>query len=301
MTSKLIYGKNISEKVTLYIKKEFGSIKSLIQPHLAIIQVGDLMPSNVYVRKKIEMAKNLKFVCSLMKWDRNTSESQIINCIQQLNHDPKICGIMLQLPLDSECHPDPLNCLNAIKTEKDIEGLNYENSALLGYGRVDQAYIPCTSAAALSIVELAGWKVDGLNIVVVGNGITAGSKSSLDLSNHISKSDLIISAIGKTNIIDGKWIKEGSAIIDYGVHRLENHAIVGDINITSCIDKLSWRTPIPGGIGPATTSWLFLNLFESFRRFIGLPMITFPQHFNLIMSHNQVYPEDWFNGKIDSN
>ncbi|KAF0993338.1 hypothetical protein HZS_7210 [Henneguya salminicola] len=297
MSSKFIYGKLVSNKIITYIKKGIRDVDTEIKPHIAIIQVGNNNASNIYIKKKMEMAKLLNFQFSYIKLDSYSTESKIINLIERLNNNKNIHGIVLQIPICTKTRIDSFNCLNSIKNDKDVEGLNFYHTALLNHGCVDRVYVPCVAASALSIIELAGWHVRGLNVTIIGCGITAGrpitnllssygatvtvcNKNTKFLEKYVNNADLLISSVGKPLFVNGNWLKNGAAIIDCGVHRLNEVITVGDVDITSCIDRAAWLTPVPGGIGPATVSWLFQNLFECFRRAIGLPSLTFSQQFS---------------------
>ncbi|QJC31063.1 bifunctional methylenetetrahydrofolate dehydrogenase/methenyltetrahydrofolate cyclohydrolase FolD [Enterobacteriaceae endosymbiont of Macroplea mutica] len=265
--------KKIHEKMLFIIKNN----KQL--PGLGVILVGNHDISKLYISKKLKICQKLGFIVYNYYFPNNIYEHTIIDTINILNHDNKIHGILIQLPLPK--HLNITNVLEAIHPNKDIDGFHPYN-----IGRLCQR-MPllrsCTAIGIISLLKHYHIYIRGLHAVIIGASNIIGRPVALELlllgctvtithrftknlQYHIANADLLIVAIGKPCFIKGKWIKHGAIIIDVGINRLQNNKIVGDVDFASTMSRASYITPVPGGIGPVTISMLMQNTFIAYEK-----------------------------------
>ncbi|QNI02976.1 bifunctional methylenetetrahydrofolate dehydrogenase/methenyltetrahydrofolate cyclohydrolase FolD [Halomonas sp. SH5A2] len=274
MTAQLIDGKAIAANVRQHVAQQ---VTARLQagkraPGLAVVVVGDDPASQVYVNNKhraCEQAGILSFQHALPS---NTSQQTLEALVDQLNDDPAIDGILVQLPL-----PDPLDAepiLERIRPDKDVDGFHPFN-----IGRLAQrmpALRPCTPKGIMTLLEQSDVKVRGLDATVVGASNIVGRPMALelmlagatttvchrftkDLEAHIRRADLVVVAVGKPGIVKGDWIKPGAVVIDVGINRQEDGKLKGDVDFNAAAERASLITPVPGGVGPMTVATLLEN------------------------------------------
>lgn len=274
MTAQLIDGKAIAANVRQHVAQQVAARQQAGKraPGLAVVVVGDDPASQVYVNNKhraCEQAGILSFQHALPS---DTSQQTLEALIDQLNDDPAVDGILVQLPL-----PDPLDAepiLERIRPDKDVDGFHPFN-----IGRLAQrmpALRPCTPKGIMTLLEQSDVKVRGLDATVVGASNIVGRPMALelmlagatttvchrftrDLEAHVRRADLLVVAVGKPGIVKGDWVKPGSVVIDVGINRQENGKLKGDVGFTAAAERASLITPVPGGVGPMTVATLLEN------------------------------------------
>lgn len=274
MTAQIIDGKLISQTV----RSEVGArVKARVEaglraPGLAVVLVGQDPASQVYVGSKRRACEEVGFVSKSYDLPTTTSESELLNLIDELNQDPEIDGILVQLPLPAGM--DSTKILEHIDPEKDVDGFHPYN-----VGRLSQR-IPklrsCTPKGIITLLDRYNIQVRGMHAVVVGASNIVGRPMTLelllagcttttchrftkDLESHIRQADLVVVAVGKPNFIPGEWIKEGAVVVDVGINRLDSGKLIGDVEYDVAKTKASYITPVPGGVGPMTVATLIEN------------------------------------------
>lgn len=274
MTAQLIDGKAIAANVRQHVAQQVAARQQAGKraPGLAVVVVGDDPASQVYVNNKhraCEQAGILSFQHALPS---HTSQQTLEALVDQLNDDPAVDGILVQLPLPESLDAEPI--LERIRPDKDVDGFHPFN-----IGRLAQrmpALRPCTPKGIMTLLEQSGVKVRGLDATVVGASNIVGRPMALelmlagatttvchrftrDLEAHVRRADLVVVAVGKPSIVQGDWIKPGAVVIDVGINRQENGKLKGDVGFTAAAERASLITPVPGGVGPMTVATLLEN------------------------------------------
>ncbi len=271
--AKIINGKEIAAQVRAGIKEETDRlIQAGLQPGLAVVIVGEDSASQVYVRNKIKACAEVGFYSENYALPEQTTEKELLDLIARLNQDPKIHGILVQLPLPS--HLDENKVILAIDPKKDVDAFHTENVGKIMLGNYE--FLPCTPAGVMKLLEYSGIEVAGKDCVVVGRSNIVGKPQAMllmqangtvqichsrtrDLAKKTAAADILVVAIGKAKFITGDMIKEGAVVIDVGMDRDENGKLCGDVDFDSCFEKASYITPVPGGVGPMTITMLLQN------------------------------------------
>lgn len=280
--AEIINGKEIAENILNNIKKEVESYD--VKPTLAVIIVGNDPASKVYVKNKIKKSEFLGFNSILKELPENTTKEELLDVIKNLNEDKNVNGILLQLPL-----PKGLNekdFLDEISPIKDVDGFTTYNSGKLFKGEKPYA-VACTPKGIIKLLETKNINLEGKLAVVIGRSnivgkpiaalllqknatvIQAHSKTK-NLPEILKLADAIISATGKEEFIKGDMVKEGAVIIDVGITRNKNGKLTGDVDFESVNKKVSYITPVPGGVGPMTIASLMENTLELYKLQKGL-------------------------------
>ncbi len=288
MAATLIKGSEISKQIKDELRQEVAELKEKynIVPGLATILVGDDEASKVYVGAKEKACKELGIYSERIDLPGDTSETDLLALIDRLNKDPKIHGILVQLPLPK--HINETNVLYAIDPKKDVDGFHPVNVGKLVLGEPD--FLPCTPHGIQQLLIRSGVKTDGAHVVVVGrsnivgkpianmliqkkNGanstVTICHTGTKDLASHTKRADILIVAAGKPKTITADMVKEGVVVIDVGVNRLET-GLVGDVDFDSVKEKAKAITPVPGGVGPMTIVMLMANTVHAAKMDAGL-------------------------------
>jgi len=274
MTAKLIDGKAIAAEVRQNVKQrvDFRLANGQRPPGLAVVLVGSDAASQVYVNNKRKSCAEVGFVSKSFDLPADASQQELLGIINQLNNDPKIDGILVQLPLPN--HIDTEVVIEHIHPDKDVDGFHPYNIGLLAQ-RIPKLR-PCTPFGVMTLLEHTGEDIRGMEAVIVGASNIVGRPMGLelllagctvttchrftrDLEKHVRRADLVVVAVGKPNFIPGDWIKPGAIIIDVGINRLESGKLVGDVEFDSAAEKAGWITPVPGGVGPMTIATLLQN------------------------------------------
>ena len=289
MSAKIIDGKafaaTVREKVAGHVarlKEEHG-----ITPGLAVVLVGEDPASQVYVRSKGKQTVEVGMNSFEHKLDADTSEADLLALIQQLNTDPTVHGILVQLPLPGHLNEDLV--INAIDPAKDVDGFHISNVGLLGTGQ--KSMVPCTPLGCLMMLRDHHGSLSGMDAVVIGRSnivgkpmaqlllgdsctVTIAHSRTKDLPEVVCRADIVVAAVGRPEMVPGDWIKPGATVIDVGINRIDKPEggtrLVGDCHYDSCAEAAGAITPVPGGVGPMTIACLLANTVTACCRANGL-------------------------------
>ena len=276
--AQIISGKEVSAKVRAELKKETEALIEAtgIYPGLAVILVGNDPASQVYVRNKQLACEELGFHPFEYKMGENTTQEQLLDLINVLNKDPKVHGILVQLPLPD--HLDEQSVLYAIAPEKDVDAFHPMNVGKIMIGSYD--VLPCTPAGVMELLDASGVEISGKNCVVIGRSNIVGKPMAMlllqrsgtvtichsktkNLAEVCAEADILVVAIGKPKFVTADMVKEGAVVIDVGINRDENNKLCGDVDYESVAPKASLITPVPGGVGPMTITMLMKNTLRA--------------------------------------
>ena len=289
MTATVIDGKAFAAKVRGLVAEGVTKLKSEhgITPGLAVVLVGEDPASQVYVRSKGKMTVEVGMTSVEHKLDVTTSETDLLALIDQLNNDPAIHGILVQLPLPDQIDSDLV--INSIDPAKDVDGFHVSNVGLLGTGQ--KSMVPCTPLGSLMMLRDHHGSLSGLNAVVIGRSnivgkpmaqlllgdsctVTIAHSRTKDLPSVVRQADIVVAAVGRPQMVTGDWIKPGATVIDVGINRIEKPEggtrLVGDADYESCAAVAGAITPVPGGVGPMTIACLLANTLTACCRANGL-------------------------------
>jgi methylenetetrahydrofolate dehydrogenase (NADP+) / methenyltetrahydrofolate cyclohydrolase len=282
MPAKLLEGKLIAEALKAKIKADVETLKSKSGkvPKLVSVQIGENASSAVYVKAQAKVAQSLGVEYELKVLPESASQGDAEKLIKSLNNDAAVTAVILQLPVPKGVDGKRLSGL--IAPEKDAEGMHPENLGriVLGNYRIG----PCTAMAVMEILESTGQKLYGKEAVIVGHSEIVGKPLALMLLNkfatttvchiatgergvlpeHVKRAEILVVAVGKAGIVKGDWIKEGAIVIDVGINKVGDR-IAGDVEAEGAVARASYITPVPGGVGPITTTILMRNVVELFR------------------------------------
>ncbi|OQM75095.1 bifunctional methylenetetrahydrofolate dehydrogenase/methenyltetrahydrofolate cyclohydrolase FolD [Manganibacter manganicus] len=255
-----------------------------VVPGIAVVIVGEDPASKVYVASKGKKARECGFHSVEHKLPAETRQADLVALIEKLNADPAIHGILVQLPLPD--HIDAGRIIQTISPDKDVDGFHFINVGKLGTGELDTAFVPCTPAGSMLLIErVLGRDLSGLNAVVVGRSnivgkpmanlllaanatVTVAHSRTKNLPDVCRAADIVVAAVGRPEMIKGDWIKPGATVIDVGINRLEAGAdgkskLVGDVDYAGASERAGAITPVPGGVGPMTIALLMANTMTS--------------------------------------
>jgi methylenetetrahydrofolate dehydrogenase (NADP+) / methenyltetrahydrofolate cyclohydrolase len=276
-----IDGKQVASEIIEAVKSRRQAEN--IQPGLAVILVGDDAASRVYVRNKSNRAEECGFLSRQYNLKSETSEKEVLELIKDLNDDPIIHGILIQLPLPEQINPHKV--IQSISPEKDVDGFHYINTGKLTTGDIQDALVPCTPAGSLYLIKKTlGGNLSGKHAVVIGRSNIVGKPmASLLLQENCTvtvihsrtenpsvicrQADIVVAAVGIPKLITEDWIKPGAIIIDVGINRITTpkgiNKLVGDVDFENVFSKASAITPVPGGVGPMTIAMLMQNTLDA--------------------------------------
>ena len=264
-----------------------------LKPGLAVVIVGEDPASQVYVRNKKRTADACGFHSVQHTLAETVSEEELLGLIDELNNDASINGILVQLPIPK--HIDEQTITQAIAPEKDVDGFHFQNIGKLTSGDTDTAFVPCTPAGCMLMIEdQLGSDLSGLNAVVVGRSnivgkplaslllkanatVTICHSRTADLPSVCRSADVLVAAVGRPNMIKGDWIKPGAVVIDVGINRVEvdvdgetKYKLTGDVDFDEASKVAAAITPVPGGVGPMTIAMLMANTLRSAKMAAGI-------------------------------
>ena len=280
MTAKIIDGKEIARLVRADWKIRADKLKTTgITPGLAVIMLGDNVASQVYVRNKIRACHDIGIFSDVHLLPATASQAEVLKLIDQLNADPRIHGLLVQLPLPPQL--DVHTVIERIALEKDVDGFSlYNVGGLVTGGTV---FPPCTPYGVVCMLEYSNIPITGQNVVVVGASNIVGKPMALmlmqkeatvaichvktrDLAQFTILADILVVAAGKPGLITASMVKTGAVVIDVGINRLADGTLVGDVDFNAVKEKASYITPVPGGVGPMTVTMLLCNTIQSAER-----------------------------------
>jgi methylenetetrahydrofolate dehydrogenase (NADP+)/methenyltetrahydrofolate cyclohydrolase len=278
MSANIIDGKAFAATVRQKVASKVADLKAThsITPGLAVVLVGEDPASQVYVRSKGKQTIEVGMNSFEHKLGVDTSEEVLLALIDELNADPSVHGILVQLPLPN--HVDESLVTNHIAPEKDVDGFHIANVGLLGTGQ--QSMVPCTPLGCLLMLRDYHGSLSGKNAVVIGRSnivgkpmaqlllnesctVTIAHSRTKDLADVVRRADIVVAAVGRPEMVPGDWIKPGATVIDVGINRVDagdsKTKLVGDVDYASCAAAAGAITPVPGGVGPMTIACLLAN------------------------------------------
>ena len=278
----LIDGKKEAANLREELKKEVSNLKNKYKkvPGLTVILIGDLAPSQIYVRNKEKSAKEVGLKSDVIKYPDSVQESTILTKINELNKDDTVSGILVQLPLPK--HINKKKIIEAIIPEKDVDGFHPVNVGNLSSGY--ESSVPCTPLGCYLLIKKIEPNLSGKKAVVIGrsnlNGkpmtqlllkenctVTITHSKTKDLKKECLKGDIIVAAVGIPELVKGDWVKKDAIVIDVGINKTEK-GIVGDVDFNEVSKIAKALTPVPGGVGPMTIACLLKNTVECFKKSI---------------------------------
>ncbi|RNA32450.1 C-1-tetrahydrofolate cytoplasmic [Brachionus plicatilis] len=281
--AKIINGSTIASKILEEYKYKINKLiqDSGTRPGLGIIQIGDRHDSNIYIQKKLQASCKIGVDAFLFKYDKNISKNQVLDKIIELNNDPKINGIITQLPLEISNRFDYTDLTNLVVPEKDVDCLSSSCYNNLCNHKFLENFVPCAANACLKILESINCSIAGKRVVILGSSKLVGlplkhlmefkkadtflcDKTTKDLKFLCQTADILIVAIGCSQFINADYIKPGAVVIDVGINYDEtNRKVTGDVHFEQALQKASYITPVPGGVGPVTVSMLMMNTYKA--------------------------------------
>ena len=289
MTATVIDGKAFAAKVRAQVQAQVTLLKEVqgITPGLAVVLVGEDPASQVYVRNKHASTVEVGMASFEHRLAIDTDEAELLALVRALNADPKVHGILVQLPLPAQLNAELI--INTIDPAKDVDGFHISNVGLLGTGQ--KSMVPCTPLGCLMMLRDHHGSLSGLNAVVVGRSnivgkpmaqlllgdsctVTIAHSRTKDLAALCRGADILVAAVGRAEMITGDFVKPGATVIDVGINRIERDGktkLVGDVHYASAAAVAGAITPVPGGVGPMTIACLLANTLTACCRANGLP------------------------------
>ncbi len=294
MTATIIDGKKIAADIRGELAVEVQRLKQKgIVPGLGVILVGDDPASKSYVKAKEQACHDIGMFSDDNRLPASTSQAELMALVRKMNADPRIHGILVQLPLPKQLNESEV--LLAIDPDKDVDGFHPTNVGRMVIG--EKAYWPCTPHGVVQMLARSGVRIEGAHVVIVGRSnivgkplanmlmakgkhanatVTVCHTKTRDIAHFTRQADIVIAAAGRPNTVTADMIREGAVVVDVGVNRVEDATrkqgfrLVGDVDFEACKAKASMITPVPGGVGPMTITMLLYNTVESARRANGL-------------------------------
>ncbi|MDP5335104.1 MAG: bifunctional methylenetetrahydrofolate dehydrogenase/methenyltetrahydrofolate cyclohydrolase FolD [Paracoccaceae bacterium] len=290
MTASIIDGKAFAADLRATVAGHVAALRDGpgIVPGLAVVLVGEDPASQVYVRSKGKMTVEVGMRSFEHRLSADTDEATLLSLIQELNNDPQVHGILVQLPLPG--HLDSDLVINAIDPAKDVDGFHISNVGLLATGQ--KAMVPCTPLGCLLMLRAHHGSLSGMEAVVIGRSnivgkpmaqlllgesctVTIAHSRTRDLPGVVRRADIVVAAVGRPEMVPGDWIKPGATVIDVGINRVDagegKTRLVGDVDFDSAVAVAGAITPVPGGVGPMTIACLLANTVTACCRANGLP------------------------------
>lgn len=280
MTAQLIDGNALAKQLRAEAAQRAAALTARgHQPGLAVILVGEDPASQVYVRNKIKACEDNGFLSSFDRYPADLSEADLLGRIDALNRDPRIHGILVQLPLPR--HMDSQKVIETISPAKDVDGFHVASAGALMTGA--PGFWPCTPHGCMKMLESIGYDLRGKHAVVIGRSNIVGKPMAMmllaksatvtichsatqDLGAITRQADVIVAAVGKLNLLTADMVKPGAVVIDVGMNRKEDGKLAGDVDFDGVKEVASWITPVPGGVGPMTRAMLLANTLEAAER-----------------------------------
>ncbi|MDH3788374.1 MAG: bifunctional methylenetetrahydrofolate dehydrogenase/methenyltetrahydrofolate cyclohydrolase FolD [Xanthomonadales bacterium] len=290
--AKILDGNKVSQALIECVRE---SIEAHVaqggrRPGLAVVLVGSDPASSIYVRAKRRDCESAGIIARDFDLDETTAEQELLDLIDQLNEDPEVDGILVQLPLPH--HINEAAVTNRIRSNKDVDGFHAFNVGKLALRQ--PGLRPCTPRGVMALLHYYGIANRSMHAVVVGasnivgrpmalellftgSTVTVSHRFTRNLEEHVRSAELLISAIGKPGIVNSDWIRPGAIVVDVGINRLPDGKIVGDIDFDRAAERASWISPVPGGVGPMTRATLMLNTAEAAGLEVQMPFKAQPR------------------------
>ena len=274
--NKILCGKTLSEAILSEIESKVKRITTR-KPCLAVVLVGNNPASTVYVRNKQAACKKVGIISIEHLLPETTTQGELLSLVEQLNYDAAIDGILVQLPLPK--HLSSKIIIDSILPDKDVDGFHRYNMGSLALN--DPQICPCTPHGVMYMLDSINLEYHGKNVVIIGSSNIVGRPMALELLNRgatvtvcnsktqnlasiCAGADILVAAVGRPNMVKREWVKNGCIIIDVGINRLENGKLCGDVDFNDVLDRVSYITPVPGGVGPMTIAMLLKNAIRCY-------------------------------------
>lgn len=280
MMAKIMDGKKIAGEIRQELKIEADALREQgVTPGLAVVFVGNNPASESYIRGKIRAASEVGIASEVIRMSEETSETELLKKIDELNQDSAVHGILVQLPLPS--HISEMKVIEAISPEKDVDGFTPINVGRMMIGL--DCYLPCTPYGIMQLLERTNVTIEGKHVVVIGRSNIVGKPVSMllqkanatvtmchsrtpNLASFTLQADILVSAVGRVGLITAEHVKDGAVVIDVAMNRNEEGKLCGDVLFDEVAEKASAITPVPGGVGPMTIAMLMYNTIQSAKR-----------------------------------
>lgn len=277
MTAQLIDGTALSQHMRAQVAQRAAALSARGHtPGLAVILVGDDPASAVYVRNKVKACHDNGLHSVLERYEATLTQAELLARIAALNADPAIHGILVQMPLPR--HIDPQAVIEAIKTQKDVDGFSVHSAGALMAGL--PGLRPATPFGCMKLIESTGVALKGKHAVVIGRSNTVGKPMALlllqahctvtichsgtpDLALHTRQADIVVAAVGRRHTLTADMVKPGAVVIDVGINRDDNGKLCGDVDFAAVREVAGWVSPVPGGVGPMTITMLLVNTLQA--------------------------------------
>jgi methylenetetrahydrofolate dehydrogenase (NADP+)/methenyltetrahydrofolate cyclohydrolase len=283
MTAQLIDGNALAKKIRADVTGRTQALKARgVKPYLAILLVGEDPASQVYTRHKVNDSTETGLTAVLETHPATLPEADLLARIRQLNDDPSVHGILVQLPLPK--HMDSQKVIETISPAKDVDGFHVASAGALMVGR--PGFWPCTPFGCMKMLESIGYDLRGKHAVVIGRSnivgkpmammllaqnatVTICHSATADLKAMTLQADVVVAAVGKRNVLTADMVKPGAVVIDVGMNRNDAGKLCGDVDFDGVKEVAGWITPVPGGVGPMTRAMLLVNTLDAAERAAG--------------------------------
>jgi methylenetetrahydrofolate dehydrogenase (NADP+) / methenyltetrahydrofolate cyclohydrolase len=280
MTAHLIDGNSLAKQIRAEVAGRTEALKAKgIQPHLAIVLVGEDPASQVYVKHKVADSEQTGLKATLQRLPATSGEAELLERIRALNEDASVHGILVQLPLPK--HMDSHKVIETISPAKDVDGFHVASAGALMVGQ--PGFWPCTPYGCLKMLDSIGYELKGKHAVVIGRSNIVGKPMAMmllgrdatvtichsrtaDLKALTLQADVVVAAVGKRNVLTADMVKPGAVVIDVGMNRNDEGKLCGDVDFAGVSEVAGWITPVPGGVGPMTRAMLLVNTLEAAER-----------------------------------
>ncbi len=280
MTAQIIDGNALARRVRAEVAGRTEALRARgIQPHLAIVLVGEDPASQVYVKHKVADSEQTGLTATLERHPADMSEADLLARIHALNEDASVHGILVQLPLPK--HMDSQKVIETISPAKDVDGFHIHSAGALMTGA--PGFWPCTPYGCLKMIDSIGYELRGKHAVVIGRSNIVGKPMAMmllgrdatvtichsrtaDLKAFTLQADVVVAAVGKRKVLTGDMVKPGALVIDVGMNRNDEGKLCGDVDFAGVSEVAGWITPVPGGVGPMTRAMLLVNTIEAAER-----------------------------------
>jgi len=270
--AQILNGREVSSALLAIVAKQVSALSKVNTPKLVMLLIGDNPASLSYVKQKAKTADKTGVLSELKKYSVKITQAEVLSEIQNLNEDPTVHGILVQLPLPN--HLDTYEILQSIDSRKDVDGLHEENQGAMLAGKSQERLLPCTAKGIIKLLEYYNLPIKGKNVTVIGRSnlvgkpvaalltnrdatVTICHSKTLDLKIHTENADIIIVATGQANLLTPEMVSSKAIVIDVGCSHLDG-VLCGDVS-PGVRDKVAWISPVPGGVGPMTVACLIEN------------------------------------------
>ncbi len=285
--TNLIDGKAIAKEVRAEVALKAADLTARgMRPGLVVVLVGDDPASQVYVRNKDKAAVDAGFAVDTIRLPATTTQEHLLGVVMELNADSSKHGILVQLPLPAGLDAEPV--LRSLDPHKDVDGLGPANVAALW--RSEKGLVPCTPAGCIELLDRSGVEIEGKRAVVIGRSLLVGKpltalllarnatvtmchSRTTDLPGVCREADILVAAVGRTELVRRDWVKPGAAVLDVGINRGEDGKLRGDVAFDEVREVAGKITPVPGGVGPMTIAMLLHNTARAAARTLGVPWV----------------------------